>query len=352
MTLDLSRSGASPGVRSREDLAIAERGRLAWRNRAGSAVLVVASLLALRLAFPEADHRSRATYLFVLTLGYAHLIGPVVFARGAMRQWIPSGVPTALGTTLAATMLLTVFCGYVIALETWPPLVFPMLGLATWHAFENDVALEHAYAHGRRMGPLPRRRDSHFLAAGFALLFVALFSASVSPAGQRAIAVSAYGAGWDFRIVGFLARVGAAAAGLVLLARPGRRTAGGLLVGGAVLAPSRLTPWVTFADVFALSTLYHIYSWLILSGEKLVEGSRHSPAEARRRAGLLLAVHGLPLALSGLLLAGALPVEGWLTVLVFSPGAYLFWSVAHTAQTLALRGVETAPRPGGAPSRG
>lgn len=340
------------GRRSRAEPAqVGTPAAAAFRNRVATTGFVVLSLGALRVLYPDDLARAYATYLFVLTLGYGHLIGPVVFAGGAMRGWVPAGVPTWLAALFAATTLLTVFTGYVLALGLWPALVFPMLGLATWHAFENDVALEEAYARGKRMGPLPRRTSPHLLGGGLALLFVALFAASVSPSGELALAASAYGAGWDFGLAGLLGRGGAAVAGLVLFLRYGRWLAGTALAAGAVLVPADLTPWMTFADMFGVWTLYHVYSWLLLSGQKLLEARRRDPAEARRRGVQLAAIHALPLALSSLLLLGVLPPDGWLAVLVFSPGAYLFWSVAHTLQTVALRGLETGSAPEPEPAR-
>jgi hypothetical protein len=54
-------------------------------------------------------------------------------------------------------------------------------------------------------------------------------------------------------------------------------------------------------------------------------------------------VHAGPALACGALLAAP---DGWPETpreLAFAPGIYLFWSVLHVAQTLAVRGV--APRP-------
>lgn len=301
----------------------------------------MASLLALRLLFPDRGDRAEITYLFVLTLGYGHLIGPLVLGRRSARRWRPAGVPVWLGGAFAGGAIATGFAAYALALAEWPALVLPMLGLATWHAFENDVALGDAYARGMRMGPVPRAASRHVQGAGLSLLVVALFAAAAPPAGEPARAASASG-GLDFGTLGLLARAGAASAGLWLLLRPGLRPGGAALAAGALLVPRDLTPWVTFADMFGVWTLYHVYSWLILSRQRLREVRRRSPAEARRRGAALLGVHAAPASLSAMLVLGALPADGWPVALVFSPGAYLFWSVAHAVQTVRLRGLEPA----------
>ena len=283
--------------------------------------------------------RAQATYLFVLTLGYGHLVGAVVFARERLPAWRPAGIPRGLGPAFAATGLLCSFGAYVLALQSWPMLILPMLGLATWHAFENDARLPSAYAAGFRMGPIAREARSHVMGLGLSSLLLAWFAATRSPLlGEEGPLAS--GLPLDFQLAGWLGRLGAAAAGCVLLREREGRPGGVALWVAAVLSPRDLSPWLSFADMFGIWTLYHVYSWLILTGERLGALARSQPSVYRRRLRLLLGVHAAPFALSALLVSGVLASEGLLVVLVFSPGAYLFWSVLHTLQTAALRGVE------------
>lgn len=293
----------------------------------------------LRVGFPDEALRARATYLFVLTLGYGHLVGAAVSARGRMAAWRPAGIPRGPGLAFAATGLLCSFGAYVLALQNWPVLILPMLGLATWHAFENDASLPSTYAAGYRVGPIAREARSHVMGLGLSSLLLAWFAATRSPLRMEA-GPFAPGLPLDFQLAGWLGRLGAAAAACVLLREREGRPGGVALWVAAVLSPWDLAPWLSFADMFGIWTLYHVYSWLILTGERLRALARSQPSAYRRRLRLLLGVHAAPLVLSALLVSGVLASEGLLAVLVFSPGAYLFWSVLHALQTAALRGVE------------
>jgi len=57
------------------------RAQDAWRNRAVSFSWVVVFLLATHASFPDAGVRASVQYLFVVTLGYGHLLGAAVLPR-------------------------------------------------------------------------------------------------------------------------------------------------------------------------------------------------------------------------------------------------------------------------------
>jgi len=304
------------------------------RNRGLSLAIVAAVLLGFRLALPEAD-RGRALYLAVVCLGYGHLLGGALFARRRMAGWRPAGVGAGLFGAFVTTSLLAAFALYVHAVQAWPALVVPMLALAVWHAFENDLGVGRAYREstsGLRIAPVPRRWEPHATALGLSAAVVLFFVLALPEAGLAAALGGGPGLAMAAAPLEPLVRGGAVMAGLGLLAVPsGRHRLGGLaLATGALLAP-RLWPWVRFEEVFALWTLYHVVSWGIFSWER-------SP-DARRRLGVV-AVHVLPALACAALLMAPLAWEHPLRVVVFAPAAYLFWSSLHVLQTLAVRGME------------
>jgi hypothetical protein len=311
----------------------------AWRNRLTSVAVVMLCAIALRELYPDAAKRAQPTYILVIALGYGHLVGGVVFARARMLRWLPRHLPPGLATALGTTSLLAVFAAYTALLPTWPGLVFPLLGVALWHAFENDVALERTYAQGLRAASVSRDRAHHLLALGLAALCAALFAAA-APA--EPVLESPY-QGFDFELLGTLSRLLAAGTGAAAIACRGRgtRAVGAALVLGTFVLPGDVTAWLGLADVFAIFTLYHVVSWSVLVAERIRERARTSPAAARGLAGRIFLVHALPIALCALALRLPSDRDGALRVLVFSPAVYLFWSALHAIQTLAVRGFAT-----------
>lgn len=239
----------------------------AWRNRCVSAAVVLALVGGVRAAEPDPEARATALYVTVIALGYGHLIGGAWFARRRIVGAAPRALGSLLGAAFVASAVGVVLLVYLeVALRSSLWLV-PLLALSVWHAFENDLALPASYAAGR-VPPVPRSRRHHVGAAVLSL-----------------VAIIAFAAAQDERVP--------------------------------------LQP----AEVFALWTLYHVVSWLVLSLER-----------GRARAGVV-AVHALSAAVCGGLLVAPVAWEHPLRVAVFAPSIYLFWASLHVAQTLWVRGL-------------
>jgi hypothetical protein len=309
---------------------------LAWRNRLSAIALVLVVLAAFRLLVPDLRSRSDALHLFVLSFGYGHLLGAAVFSLARRRSRRPS-TSRAVALGFASTALLSLFTGSCLVLAAYPMLVLPLLVVSTWHVFENDLLLGSAYASGLRIGPLPRSLELHALAVGLTALVVAVFVASLE-APFPWLATGPLRPG----VAASLCRGTAASVGLGLwlVRAPRLRLAGVVLVVLAVSIPRELSSWISAAEVFAGSSLYHLISWLIFFLDRARATARRSRPESRRLLVRLAAVH-LPALLVGGAVALAAPEAGaglrrWL----FSPEIYLFWSLLHVVQTLAARGLE------------
>lgn len=306
----------------------------ARRNRAVTASLVLAVVGGSRLALPDPELRAEGLALAVLSLGYGHLLGAFVFARRAARER-GTERPDWLERSSWAVGLLTLFVAYASALSMLPGLALLLLAISTWHTVENDLELERAYARGLRLGPLPRSGSEHALALGWTALVSSLFLAVLENEAHHPFPVLAslpYAPG--------LARALAVSLGVAVGwgGRPGRRRAGAGLAVLAVALPLRTPPWLTFADLFAAVTAYHLCSFLWLFVERARLAARRSPAQARSLLGRLAVVHAPGLAI-GASVALAPPGLGELAQRwLFSPDLYLFWSVLHVFQTLAARG--------------
>lgn len=258
--------------------------RQAWRNRIASLLTVAVAIGGLRCVWPDAEVRNERLVFLVLGLGYGHLGGAFWFARQRLRRWFPQSASAQLVSAFLVTSAGVGFGAYRLVLMRAPSLVLLLLGVATWHVFENDVHLARSYACGRA-APVSRSLGRHGLA-------VALSAATVA---------------W---------------LGVSWIQRDGGRTLAAL--------PPPLE--FTFEELFAATTLYHLVSWLAFSLE--------SASCARRRAAIL-ASHLPGLWLAALASRGSQPtLAGW----IFAADLYLYWSVLHVVQTLAMRGRERPVR--------
>jgi len=249
-----------------------------------------------RLLVPEPVARAELQVLAVTTLGYGHLLGALIFAR---RRFAASSCcrPYAAWTSSTAALLgLVSFYGYAELLQIVPWLPVALLGVSIWHGLENDRAFLRADQNGLQLAPLrgaPRELGQD-LALTFALGLLAVLT---TPIAERAAVAPS------------LARL-----------------------------PLDLSGWLSFCDLFTLSTGYHIVSWLLRFDERRRRLLRAGDERAARGLVLrLAAVHGAPLALclglSALGGSGSRAVQ----VFLFSPSIYLFWSTLHAAQTAYAR---------------
>lgn len=302
----------------------------AARNRARSAALVAAWLAAAGLLFPDGARRAEAHYLLVATLGYGHLIGAL---RPRGRGARPRG---ALRAAYVALAIANGLLAYALLLERWPALVLVLLAASVWHSAENDLALDAAYAAGRRLGPISLGAGAQLASLGATLLVVALAGGTLAAAGlEPALAESAL-----VRTGPPLAAAGAAAAGAALLLRGERPLLGALLLaGGAALCAGGAPPGLAFADVFAAATLHHLVSWLLLLADRARAEARHEPAAAAALLRRVGAAHLAPAALLWVLLPLAGARGEALRAALLAPALYLFLSVLHVAQTARARGV-------------
>jgi hypothetical protein len=174
----------------------------------------VAAFVALtHAAIPGAEERTQRQYLFVIALGYGHLIGA---ALGTRRP----GARSRLALGFAGVTLATAFALYLEGVAAWPGLAFALLALSVWHFTENDVALARALATGTAPGPLPRRAREHAvpIAAAAALVGAAL---ALSP--DAGLLGDLFSAATLFHLVGwlvFLVARGASRARLLALHAP------------------------------------------------------------------------------------------------------------------------------------
>jgi hypothetical protein len=316
----------------------------AWRNRLVTAGLVAGCLSAFALGLPDRNARDQGLYLFVITLGYGHLIGALVFARHRLSALRPRSVAPSLFWALLAVTMTNVFVLYAWAGRSTSAVFVPLLAVSVWHIAENDLELARAYRHGLRLGPIARGLPERVSAVGITALVVALALATLPPDDTRALLA---GTGLEFagtRVV----RLVTAACGLLLLSRRSTgsgRMLGAVVIGMAALVPDRIpvTSGVGFGDVFSAVTLYHLVSWLVFSIDRMRAAEGEQAVSSMR---WLLGVHLPPAAVCVALLGWPDPAAVPLQKVLFSPAIYLFWSVLHVAQTALTRRV-----PRGAPRR-
>lgn len=314
----------------------------AARNRLVTGALVASFLLATRSWIPDADARAGFQYHFTTTLGYGHLIGAFVFARGRRRPH--ASAARLLRGAFAAASVLSLFSAYTWALNQTAALVMPLLAVSAWHTVENDLALGRAYRDRLRLDAIPRAVEHHLGAIGAALLLL-LLAAHTPPWSDFTAEIFGQTGGW---LVLAAMRGACIACGVALLAHAAStRYGGAVLVAGGVAVSPAIAGAVTFADLFVAATLYHLVSWLIFFADRTASLAATAGGDACRALWRRLAAVHLPptLACTALLLpASGAAVE--LRFAAFSPAIYLFWSVLHVAQTAWARGL--APRARGA----
>ncbi len=319
--------------------------RAVWANRALSLGIVLATLLGLRALVPDAGERDRIVYLLVLVPGYGHLLGAALFSVRRRRGMGRPRASVVLGGALALSLVLSLFAVYAAALPGCPALVLPLLFLAVWHAFENDLALARSDRATGRPGPVRLRGSEPLLAIGMASGSVALFLAAMPDATSAAHLARTLGNALDLGLAGAAARWLAVVAGVAAMAsaRGRARAPGLLLAGGSLLLPIDVSQWVRPAEVFALWSLYHIVSFQLQFATRQRERRRHDPGEARRRDRWLVVAHLVPALPCAALLLAPLEPDHLGRVVVFAPSLYLFWSAAHVVQTAAARGLSSGP---------
>lgn len=317
-------------------LAARGPGALAWRNRIAT-LAFVASFLGISLGWlPDPRARAAYQYLFVITLGYGHLLGAAVFSRRRLRERLPEGLPrrplqVLVGVTIAMLLVL-----HAAAVAASPVFFFAMLLLSSWHIFENDLGLERAYRSGLRLGAIPRDADHHLVSLALTVAVAAVSWATIPSfeieAAIRGTLVSGISNAPGRVLLGALAAL--------LLRRHGFRPLGGLGAGLAMVAlvlPADLATsrWFGFSEVFSAVTLYHLVSWLVFFGDR----ERRAPPGVPRAWPLLLGVHVVPAAACLAVFFHAGP-DSPLAFWALSPAIYLFWSVLHVLQTAVVRGLE------------
>jgi len=307
------------------------------RNRVLTTSGVAAFLIASRWLWPESQTRADHQYLFVITLGYGHLIGAAVFSRRRAVGLVPAGVGPRLFWGFVAVSVANLFFFYAWLSNLSGIFFLPLLGVSMWHIVENDLALQRAYRRGLALGALPRSLEEQLAALGVTALLLAF--------GQELLTPGAYGPALSasplVRAGSAPMRIAAAACGLAFLATGRRRGLGLALAAASLALPARIERWVSFGDFFSAVTLHHLVQFLVLSAER----ARALPDTAARRALVrrLAWVHLPPAALCAVLLLVPGQRFAALRYAIFSPSIYLFWSVLHVVQTLATRGIERRP---------
>jgi hypothetical protein len=263
------------------------------RNRALSALLVLAFVAGVRLVAPAPEAQAPWLYLVALPIGYGHLIGGLWFAWARLRERVPEDLPAGLVAASALVGVANLLAAYTWALHVpalLPWVIVPMLLVSAWHIVENDLGLGEAYGRGLELGAVQAGAAHHALALAATTLVGA--AALLTPEGTL------FASAW-------------------------------LGVSLPALAPFGI-------DELATAVLmYHAVSWLCFFWERSRVLSRRQRHEARRLRWRLLALHAVPLALNAVLYFTA-PA---LTVYVAAPGLYLFWSVLHAFQTAWVRTV-------------
>ncbi len=347
------------------------------RNRIQSLAVAAAVSGGAFLLLPDPERRAPWLYGAVLTLGYGHLLGgallggrpfaPALRRAAARAPWnaLPPRVRAPMMLGLGLFGLAILYATYASALGHWPLLSGVFLAIATWHTVENDLALPGAYRQGLRMPAVSWDADTQIAAGGITALVLSLAAAALAtgPAlDPERVAPGTHGfagivPGMPLEEGLLVLRGLAALAGGFGLRRPGHggreRLGLGLIVASAV-DPLWLCArtGIAFVDVFALSTLYHLANWWVLSLEKSqkVSGQKLSrqklssqPGSGQKRSterGFrleLLAVHALPMCFLGATWFGTQDIGAGLRSAYLSPVPYLFWSLSHVIQTAAGR---------------
>lgn len=296
--------------------------------RAIALLAVVGAVAVAAREWPAATERANALYSFVLPLGYAHILGAAAF--DARRLGWPGRAPTWIAATFVVGAATSLLAFYALAIDALgAALLIPLIGISTWHTFENDLALARHTSSGLVLPPLSRA-DPHQLPS-FALTTLFVFACASSEAGRSAaVDWMADTAPYAIETTRYIC---VAAVGWAGWRRVRWRWPGASLAIACALLDNR---WVDISDLVAAATLYHALSWAMLVWLQLRSLQRDRPAEARRRRRILAAVHALPLLVFA---AVSLPRPELETVrhTLTSPGLYLFWSVVHVVQTSLAR---------------
>jgi hypothetical protein len=225
---------------------------------------VATFLIASHLAFEEPEPRSYAQYLFVITLGYGHLLGAALGAHQGARA-------SPLTRSFVATTIGSGFALYVEGVAVWPGLAFVLLALSVWHFTENDVAMARALRTGVALEPL--RRDGRAQAlpvAGAAAIVAAALAASPNPGPLGDL----FSAATLFHLVGwlvFLIARGANPWRLLALHAPPFALCGLLLVASSDAA-LWLREWVFSPAIYLYWASLHVVHTIVLRCAPVREG--------------------------------------------------------------------------------
>jgi hypothetical protein len=219
---------------------------------------VAAFLAASHLALQEAEARSYAQYLFVITLGYGHLLGAALGARRGARA-------APLTRALVAATIPTGFALYVEGVAAWPGLAFALLALSVWHFTENDVAMARALRTGAALEPL--RRDGRAQALPIAVA-AAIVAAALVASPDAGLLGDLFSAATLFHLVGwlvFLIARGARPLRLFVLHAPPFVLCG-LLLAWRSEAAQDLREWVFSPAIYLYWASLHVVQTLIRRG--------------------------------------------------------------------------------------
>lgn len=220
--------------------------------------VVAAFLVVSHLACEEAEARSYGQYLFVITLGYGHLLGAALGARRAARA-------SPLTRAFVATTIASGFALYVEGVTAWPGLAFTLLALSVWHFTENDVAMAGALRRGTALRPLPRNGRAQLLPLAVAAAIVAA-ALAVSP--DSGLLGDLFSAATLFHLVGwlvFLSARGASPLRLLAVHAPAFVLCG-LLLAWPSNAARELREWVFSPAIYLYWASLHVAHTLLQRG--------------------------------------------------------------------------------------
>jgi hypothetical protein len=226
------------------------------RFRLVTVSLVATFLVASHLASREAEARSYGQYLFVITLGYGHLLGAALGARRGARV-------SPLTRAFVAATIATGFALYVEGVTAWPGLAFALLALSVWHFTENDVAMARALRTGAAFEPLRRDGRAQLLPIAVATAIVAaalVASPEPGPLGDL------FSAATLFHLVGwlvFLIARGARPLRLLALHAPPFVLCG-LLLAWRSDAAQELREWVFSPAIYLYWASLHVVHTIVL----------------------------------------------------------------------------------------
>ncbi len=291
--------------------------RAANANRVSAAALSLGVLAVANHAVPEAGRADALLYRIVFVLGYGHLLGAAL-RTGSIRMWRAS--PWRTGA--AVLVLAEAFVLYATAVRAAPAVGLGLLFVSTWHSIENDRGLSGLYARGHISRFSPDRAGLAIDGAWFAAALVAFQAAGAVEALGVASWPGSAAPAWWFQGIGIAC---------VALARcSGASTCSAATALVVLCWAEAIGSRFRFAEAFAMVTLYHVFSWALVSAERSWRrGGWHGLA---LRVGI---PHGLPVLLVGAL-GSVDALRGWHAV-VLAPPIYLFWSSLHVFHTLWSR---------------